>query len=357
MKNSDISRLRIVNQHLYHTKFKTISEVIKWFGAIQAQEYAHAKWAIGMRLQDINNSIIEDAFTRGELLRTHALRPTWHFVSNEDIRWIIALTAPRVKAVNAFMYRKMELTDTLLNKTTDILAKELEGGKHLTRTTLNEALAKKKIIADGIRLSCIMMQAELNGVICSGPRMGKQFTYALLDERVPPTPIISNDEALANLAKQYFLSRGPASIKDFSTWSGLTISDSKKGLEMIKSHLTKEIIEGEEYYFKPDTSFTEKTKELFLLPVYDEYIMGYKNRIAMLDVKNTYSPATPFVFDNTIIFEGQIIGTWKRTIQKTCIDFNYSFFTPPDKEYTRLLKKAIEKYEQFHALPVNIQIR
>jgi hypothetical protein len=354
MKNSDIARSRIINQQLHDTRFKTVSELIKWFGAIQAQEYAHAKWALGMRLNNINESIIEIAFNKGELLRTHILRPTWHFVHNDDIRWMIALTAPRVKSVNAFMYRKMELTNNLLNKTTDILAKELEGGKYLTRTALNKVLAKKNIIADGIRLSCIMMQAELNSVICSGPRIGKQFTYALLDERVFSNSIISNEEALASLAKRYFLSRGPASIKDFSTWSGLTISDSKKGLEMIKSHVTKEVIEGEEYYFDPVLSITERAKKMCLLPIYDEYIMGYKNRVAILDIKNKYAPDTAFVFDNTIIYDGQIIGTWKRTIHKTSIDLEYSFFQPQPKEYLKLVTHAIKQYERFHDLPVNV---
>ncbi len=253
---------------------------MSWLGAMQAQEYTSAKWAIGLRLHNIQEADIDQAFNVGAILRTHLLRPTWHFVIPADIRWLLALTAPRVNAINAFMHRKLELDNKVLKRSNDALAKSLEGGKQLTRTELKTKLEKKKIIADGLRLGYIMAQAELDGIICSGPKEGKQFTYALLEERVPPVKHLNKDEALAELSKRYFSSRGPATLKDFSTWSGLSCVDVKSGLGMVKSQFVQEKINNEDYYFLPSVSINKEVQNAYLLPIYDEYIMGYKNRSA-----------------------------------------------------------------------------
>lgn len=355
MKEFDIASLRTINQQLAEPQRTTIDDMLGWFGAIQAQEYAQSKWALGLRLPTVLDSDIEHAFNKGEIIRTHILRPTWHFVRAKDLRWMIQLSGPRVEQYNKSMYKKMELSDTLLNKSTDIIARKLEGGNYLTRTELNDALAQKNISADGIRLGCIMMHAELTGVICSGPRIGKQFTYALLDERVKNTAAISREEALAKLTQCYFSSRGPATIKDFSTWSGLTISDCTKGIQSNKHVFTQHTINNEVYY---STELKLKThaesNKIFLLPIYDEYIMGYKNRAAILEFKNKHSPDMPFVFDNMLVYQGQIIGTWKRKINNKYIDMEYFFFAKPSKLQLEYLNIAVERYESFHQLPVHL---
>lgn len=230
--------------------------MVAWLGAVQAQEYAQTKWGLGVRLPHLNDSDIERDFTEGKILRTHLLRPTWHFVNAEDIRWMLMLTAPRVNAANAYMYRMLELESTLFNRCNDILAKALQGGRQLTRDALNLKFKKNNIKAEGHRLSYIMMRAELDGIICSGARQYNQFTYSLLEERVPPFKKKNRDEALDELTKRYFTSRGPATVKDFSTWSGLVLADCRKGIETAKSHLVRGVIENEEYteehdFFKP----------------------------------------------------------------------------------------------------------
>src|SRR5262245_3104343 len=186
MTNGELIRYRLVNQQIADTKFETPQQIVEWMVAMQAQEYAMAKWAIGLRLPGSIDNDIEKAFANGEILRTHVMRPTWHFVAPADIRWLLTLTAPRVHAASAFMYRKLELDNKLFKRSNDSIIKILSVEKQLTRDQLRTALKKRKIIADGFRLAYLIMNAEQNAIICSGPKQGKQFTYALLEKRAAP---------------------------------------------------------------------------------------------------------------------------------------------------------------------------
>ncbi|MEO6453763.1 MAG: winged helix DNA-binding domain-containing protein [Ginsengibacter sp.] len=350
----DIARYRLINQQIVQSKLESAIEAVAWFGAIQAQEYAHTKWSLGIRLPHLKDDDIENDFTDGKILRTHLLRPTWHFVTPEDIRWMLSLTAPRVNAANAYMYKKLELNSEVFTRCNKILINKLQGNRQLTRNELNEEFKKKKIMAEGIRLSYIMMYAELAGIICSGARHGNQFTYALLNERVPATNSLNKDEGLSRLAKKYFTSRGPATIKDFSTWSGLSLTDCKKGLEMIKSNLACEVIEGDEYYFPPNISLNKNSlQQVYLLPVYDEFVMGYKDRSAILEFTKSLKSKPLFNYDNMIISDGQIIGTWKRTINNKCIDIKLEFFKPLNKTQSKALDNAVHRFEKFTNKSVN----
>jgi len=199
MKFSEIAKLRLTNQQVSFSKFKKPEEIVSWLGAMQAQVFPMAKWAIALRLKNVNEEKIENAFNEGKILRTHMLRPTWHFVTPQDIRWMLTLTAPRVHALNAYYYRKFELDRTVFKRANNIIIKNLRDGKTLTRAVLNKVLSQAKIKADNLRLIYIFMQAELEGIICSGPRDGKQFTYALLDERVPLPKTLHPEEQLAEL--------------------------------------------------------------------------------------------------------------------------------------------------------------
>ncbi len=350
MTLTEIAQYRLSNQQLADTKIKSAVEMVEWLGAVQGQEYAQTKWGLGLRLPHLSDNDIENELNEGKILRTHLLRPTWHFVSAKDIRWLLNLTAPRVHQANAYMYRQLELDDNIFNCCNDILIKTLQDGKQLTRDNINEEFKKHKIIAKGHRLSYIMMYAELEGIICSGARQGNQFTYALLDERVKHKKSLEKDEALAKLTTRYFNSRNPATVKDFATWSGLTISDCKKGIEMIKPLLKKEIIEQQEYFFNPNISLTDKQPDkIYLLPIYDEFIMGYKDRNAIMALENNAS----FRYDCMIVFNGQVIGTWKRTILKNGIDLEYDFFKPLNKHQNKTFDEAVNRFSEFTNLKIN----
>ncbi len=232
---------------------------------------------------------IEQAFTDGAILRTHVMRPTWHFVSPGDIRWLLALTAPRVKAANAYYSRILEIDDALCKYCNDVLTKALIGGKQLTRSELVTVLQKAGIAAgNALRFTYIIMCAELDGIICSGARRGKQFTYALLDERISQARMLDHDEALAELTQRYFTSHGPATVQDFVWWSGLSVSEAKTGLEMASSQLMHDNVDGISYWFSSSTSSDNALAQTaYLLPNYDEYIVGYTDRSAIFDPSHT----------------------------------------------------------------------
>ena len=184
MPNLEIAQRRLLNQHIAGAPLAEPCAVVAWLGVVQSQDYPAAKWAVGQRVQDATDTAIEQAFREGAILRTHVLRPTWHFVLPADIRWMLALTAPRVHAAMAYNYRLLELDDALFAESQAVLAKALQGGRQLTRPELVSALQQAGFAADNLRLSHLLIRAELDGLICSGARRGKQHTYALLDERV-----------------------------------------------------------------------------------------------------------------------------------------------------------------------------
>lgn len=346
MTNNEIIRYRLFNQQIAETKFTKPKQIVEWMVAMQAQEYAMAKWSIGLRLPGSTDEMVEKVFTEGEILRTHLMRPTWHFVTPEDIRWLLKLTAPRVDAFNAFTYRQQELDNKIFKRSNDIIAKTLEGGKYLLRTELQTALKHRKIIASSVRLSALMMKAELEGIICSGPRRGNQFTYALLDERVPPVKPVNRKDALAAFTKRYFTSRGPATLKDFATWSGLSVTEAKEGVATLPAEFMHEKINGQDYIFIPASFNNTKIQANFLMPDYDEYGMGYKDRSAMF---NTVVDLSRFkgenpIFNRMIIINGKIDGTWKRVIKNNRVAIETVPFGPLSKTKQQILAKAIKKY-------------
>lgn len=357
MNNSEITRLRLHNQRLSTTTFKKPDEVVSYLGAVQSQDYAGAKWALGQRLEDASDSALDQAFNDGSILRTHLMRPTWHFVSPEDIRWMLKLTAPRVHAVNAFMYRQVELDEAILKKSYAVLEKALRGNKQLTRTELGSALEKVGIIAEGVRLGYFMMSAELDGLICSGARRGKQFTYALLEERVPLVKAWTRDEALAELVKRYFSTRGPATLADFAWWSGLTVADAKQGVEMVKSQFQQEKMNGQTYWF-PESLWDAEVKFpiVYLLPNYDEYFVGLKDRSAIGEVAGRANilKDNPSVMAHVIILDGQMVGGWKRTFEKNKVIVALNLITNLTKPEKQAVAEAAERFGKFLDLPVDL---
>jgi hypothetical protein len=356
MINLDITRRRLHNQHITRQTLQTPQALVEWLGAVQAQDFAAAKWALGLRLQGVKDDDIEQAFTEGALLRTHVMRPTWHFVSPADIRWLLALTAPRVRAASASYTRKLELDDAVFGRTHAVLANALQGGKQLTRDELASALQQAGIATDGEqRVTYIMMQAELDGIICSGARRGKQFTYALLAERAPQARMVARDEALAELTMRYFRSHGPATIQDFVWWSGLRRADANAGLSMVTSHLLRETIDGQTYWFSPSTpSVQDLSQAAYLLPNYDEYTVGYTDRSAIFDALLTDKlDSRSGILTHAMVLDGQIVGTWKRTFKKNTVVIEANPFIPLSGTETRAFAASAHRYGAFLRMPVD----
>ena len=318
MKQSDIAYERLLSQRIAGEGLERPADVVRWMGAVQSQDYAGGKWALGLRCTACTDNDVEEAFNRGEIVRTHVMRPTWHFILPEDLRWMQSLMAPRVNALNAYYYRRLELDSAIFKRSNAIIKKALLGGKQLTRAELGAILGKAGIVSNDLRIGSIMLRAELDAVICSGGRRGKQFTYALVEDRAPRALILKRDEALAKLTERYFTSHGPATIRDFCWWSGLTMVDAKAGLQMLKNKLISEDIDGQTYWLAPSAPAAKHPRRtVYLLPDYDEYIVGYTDRSAIfnaLHAEHSDERRNP-LFDYTIVSDGQVIGTWKRRPQ------------------------------------------
>lgn len=345
---------RLHNQKLENADLDRPDEVVAWLGAVQAQEYAHAKWALALRLHDAKEGPLEAAFNDGAILRTHVMRPTWHFVRPEDILWIQALTGPRIHAANARRYRELELDEHVLRRSSDIIVEALAGGRFRTRPELGAVLERHSIPASGQRLSYIVMRAEIHGLICSGPRRGKQFTYALLSERAPSARMVPRDQALALLVRRYFTSHGPAQVSDFVWWSGLTAADTRAGLDMNRSHLVSETIAGKTYWQAASASIVETVSpRAIFLPDYDEYI-SYRDRTAIVEPGHAF-PATNAEFNAMIAMQGVIVGTWRRTLTRERALVETRPLRPLTADERDMLAEAATRYGNYLGLPVNLQ--
>jgi len=353
MTLSILSHQRLHSQGLAGTPFTDAGQVVRWLGAVQSQDYAAAKWAVGQRAGTLTDAAIEQSFAAGAILRTHVMRPTWHFVAPADIRWLLALTAPRVHAANAYHYRSLELDRALFDRSNATISKTLQGGCQLTRLELASALRGAGIDASDLRLVYLIVSAELDGVICSGARRGKQFTYALLDERVPAAKTLTRDEALAELTRRYFTSHGPATAADYMWWSGLTRLDVQTGLEMVKGELEQETLDGNTYWFAASALPAQSASHaVYLLPNYDEFVVGYTDRSAIYDASyavNLDGRRNP-LFQHTLLIDGRIAGTWRRTLKKNSVVLDLNPFTPLSDSIELALSKATHRYADFLGL-------
>jgi hypothetical protein len=348
-----IAAQRLRQQRLTQNPLPTADAVVDWLGAVQAQDYAGAMWALGLRMQQATAAHIEQAFHAGTILRTHVLRPTWHFVLPRDIRWMLDLTAPRIRQRMAPNDRHLELDAALIARSTDVLASALAGSRYLTRAELGAVLADAGIAAAGSRLAHLLMHAELDGIVCSGPRRGTQFTYALLAERAPQAHALPRDMALATLTRRYYTGHGPATIHDFAWWSGLTIADAKDGLALGGSALTSEDLDGQRYYWaaaRPPAA--EPTSTAFLLPTYDEWLVGYRG----FDQARRGGPAAsgPLVYESPLVLDGTVIGSWRRIIAGDQVTIEVAPFRIPGSAEADAIAAAAQRYATFVGRAVHL---
>lgn len=349
MKKSDIARIRLYNQQITSTKFTKPAEIVTFFGGMQAQDYPMAKWAIGLRLPDSTEQKVEQAIEDGEVLRTHLMRPTWHFVAAEDIRWMLKLTAPQIKSASASMFRQLELDRDICQKSNQIITKSLAGEKYLTRQELVSNLENAGIKTNDFRAAYLIMNAELDGIICNGKRRDKHQTYALLDERVQNNTELSREESIFELTKRYFFSHAPATLKDFIWWSGLPASEAKKGLEMNKSNLISEEIEGQ-IYWMPDSISLPKDEpdSVHLLPAFDEFMVSYKDRSASLEPNLAKSAITGNgIFKPIIVVDGKVLGVWKRSFKKDSVMIEKILFDELGDSISQKIQSKANEYALF----------
>lgn len=349
MDHSRISSIRQYNQQIAAANFTSAHQLINHMGAMQAQDFNHAKWAVGLRLPDFTEKQVEDAFIRGEILRTHLMRPTWHFVSPDDIYGLLELSAKQIKSAMKARNRQLELTEEVFKTSQEVMIKALEGNRYLTRDELSELLNAAGISTKEQRLPHILMEAEIDRIICSGPLKGKKQTYALLAERVPNKVELSTEEALALLAKKYFTSHGPATLADFTWWSGLPVSLARKALALNDGVLYSETFNNETYWFDSNMNLSaSQSDSAFLLPAFDEFLVSYKNREAAIS-GNDHAKAVSKngIFWPILVMNGKISGMWKHSLKKDQLILEFDFFRPILIKEKDAIEKAVRIFGNF----------
>ncbi len=359
MQSVEIAHWRMHNLGLTEARFQHPEDVVRWLGAVQSQDYGPAKWALGERVGTTTSDAALDAiFASGAILRTHVLRPTWHFVLRDDIRWMQELTAPRVHAFNAYYYRQAELDEPTLLRATTLITEALRDGQQLPRKQIAALLERAGIVASGLRLGYILMHLELNGLICSGALGGKQHTYALLEDRAPAAKQLTRDEALAELTRRYFTSHGPATVKDFRWWSSLTLADIAQGLALNRAHLDHATHDGITYWFAADSAAPPAVPSptVHLLQAYDEYFVGYTESKYVLDASGTAraSVGDRSIFNHVLILDSQVAGCWKRTLTRDTVSIEAKLYRPLSSAQHEALHAAASAHAAFLGLTARV---
>ncbi len=349
-----IARLRLASQRLGAQKFERASEVVRWMGALQAQDAAMVKWALGVRMSSALETDINEAIARGEILRTHVLRPTWHLVSANDIRWMLTLSAPHIKSGLASRHAQLGLTDDVLTRSNSLLEKSLRDGAHMTREELKPLYAKANIATDENRLSHLLVWAELCQLVCSGAEKNGKHSYVLLANRAAPEARLTRDEALEQLALRYFVSRGPATLADFAWWSGLPMADARRALDAVKSQLDSIESDAQTYWLTKGTEAADKS--VLLLPAFDEFIISYQDRNASLfEGHQRRAISDNGIFRPVIVRDGEVIGIWKRSLTKKRVSVIAQLFATQNTRTLDQIATAAADYAQFVNLPLDFQ--
>ncbi|MGX1161742.1 winged helix DNA-binding protein [Arthrobacter sp. SLBN-100] len=395
MEAAEVVRRRLRSQLLRGPGAASPEAALRTLLAVQAQEFAYARWSLAQRVSAtvapaVAAADIGQAVADGRILRTHILRPTWHFVHRDDLRWLLALSAPRLEQANAATYRRTGIDAAVAARSAEILARAVAGGNHLPREGLAASLHDAGFPATGLQLAYLIMHAEISGVLVSGTPVRSasgalKQTHALFDERVPagPEPAPRRSEALAELTRRYFTSRGPAAVKDCADWSGLTMTDVRKGLQLtFEAHpeaLAEAVIDGVVLYFasgSPETGSpdaagagagvggagvegagvggaSESRPRIDLIQCYDEYVMGYS---ATRHYLGGGAPAFPFRGEpmHVVLLDGRMAGSWRHTLVPGRCELDIRL-TPsaetPGSPLAAAVQAAVDRYGAFVGLP------
>ncbi|GHO76743.1 hypothetical protein KSD_45140 [Ktedonobacter sp. SOSP1-85] len=354
----DIAQQRLLSQRINGERCQTPEEVVRWLGAMQAQEYQEALWAIGLRTRSATLAMVEQAIAEGKIVRTWPMRGTLHFVPAQDAKWMLELTATRMIAKDKRRQEQLELDETIIERAAQLLHDALHGGKRLSRPGVMTLWEDAGISTRGQRGYHLLWYLAQTGLICLGPYEGKQQTFVLLDEWVPQPRKFSREEALNELVKRYVASHGPVTVHDFAWWTGLTISEARTGFHAVRSELCVEKHNGQEYWFSGDVLNGEAhpSSDFYLLPGFDEYLLGYKDRSAVLAAEHVQKvvPGNNGVFMPMLVVAGQIAGTWKRTLKKNELDI---LLKPFDQSFDleTEAREAVSSYYDFRGLPRNLR--
>lgn len=323
----DVPARRLRSSGLAGERFSAIEDAVRWHGAVQAQEPRMAKWSLAQRCADAPiEGDVDGVLARGAIVRTHVLRPTWHFVAGQDLVWLLQLTGPRVQAKNRSRYGELGLDERTRARSRARLAAALEGGRRLTRKEIATVLESDGIDTSGQRLAYLLMDAELEAVICSENLQGTQHTYAALEEQVPGAEPLDRDRALVELTRRYLASHGPATVRDLGWWSGLTLADIRHGLDGLAREVTSEKLGDLDLWSirSPEDTVTTATtvRGAYLLPAFDEHVVGYRESRHLGDPRADTARAAwrdRRLPNGVVLLDGAVAGHWRRRVSDATV--------------------------------------
>jgi hypothetical protein len=340
-----IARRRMAAQLLV-APAEAAEQVVARLGAVQAQDYLGALWAIGARTTAAREADVETAIAERRFVRTWPLRGTLHFVPANDAKWMTALLAPRMMSRAAARWRELGLDAKLFAKARGVVEMHLSGGKQLTRADIYVLFERAKIPTEGARGMHLLWHLAHDLVICFGPRAGKQPTFVLLDEWLPAAHSLQRDEALATLAQRYFIGHGPATLADFAWWSGLNQTEAKRAIEA--AAIEHETIADTNYFAMTSSAPRAKLPAALLLPAFDELLVAYTERTAMLAEADTKRVnAGGGILKPVIVIGDRVIGTWQRRLERNSVRFERAPFRTLDRQAERALEGAEARYARF----------
>jgi hypothetical protein len=345
----NVGRARLANQHVTRPAFDDPADVVQWLGAVQAQDYLGGLWAVGLRTTRATERVVEDAVARRAIVRTWPMRGTLHFVAAADVRWMTRLLTPRVISSARARHRQLGLDGAVFAKSARVAERLLAGGSALRRDALYREWNAAGVTTHESRGLYLLGYLAQTGLICFGPRDGKQQTFVLLDQWVPTTRDLERDVALGTLARRYFTSHGPATVYDFAWWSGLTVTDARSGLESVKSELASETRDGRTVWFAA-SRFPRPSRggRVHLLPAWDEFTVAYRDRSDILDPRHAVRVnAGGGVLKPVVVVEGEVVGTWQRTLTKHGVRVKPALFKKIDEADRRGLAEAVARYGRF----------
>ena len=361
MRAEEIARRRLRNSGLVRSSFTSAVDVVRWHVAVQAQDWGPTKWSIGERASGVTDADVDAALARGSIVRTHLLRPTWHVVAREDVRWLLALTGPIVQRGNARRLRELNLDATQLARSQRVISRALEGGERLTRVELGKRLAGARVDPGGQRLPYILMHCELEALIGSAGLSGKQHTYGLLDERVPgDRRRFDRDEAVVELTRRYLAGHGPASPQDLGWWSSLSIGDVRKALEALGEDVRSETVDGVELWMSAEEpAGAAAVRGVHLLPPYDEVIVGYRQSRYLGDPRAPEAMAAwkdRTLPNGVILVRGRVAGLWRRATDPGQVRVDAHLFGGLEATARGGLESAVRRLGRFLGHPATLAV-